>query len=736
MGPQPPQLDQTIELLEASGSPCLLVDSNNRVIYVTRTLKDQNFGAFAGIEGTCFFEAFDVQESSREAIEELKTPGSAPMKLFLRRGEALGSWRVAPLSGGGFVVSGDLKDSGLSPEVFEGLQDFVQNSREGFLKTTMSGEILDANPRLWEMFGYTRKEFFEIENMRYLYRDPMDREQMLSDVESKSYSKDRVVAFQKKDGSILYGEISSVLITPQAGEPFLTGYIVDVTHRVTAEKAARRAQDLATRIGEATDEALFVRDLEGRYLMANRAFGELVNQPLDVILSGSTETLLPFEEGPHTEKELEIVVDRAGSITEEVEVKGPRGSSRVYQFSRSPLRNDNGQVFAVFGVIHDITDTHRLRTQMEESFGQFKAFVREIPFAVAMFGRNLKYLAFSDEWTRQFHGGSVDPATSEFFKEHPYFWSHFEDAIAACLEGHTHRADNDQYVDSEGVVHYFRWFIVPWTQDAEVQGFILTIENLDAARKLEAALERERAKSLQNSKMAALGEMASAIAHEINNPLAIIQASNDLIRQSLLKDVIPIETALSHAERVRNTVDRVSKIIRSLKNTSRDSYSEPTQEVTVGEIVEDSIFLYREKMRLQLIDLKISVDERVMKQKLYCKRVQIAQVIINLLSNAMDAVKSEESKWVELAGKSLGDFFEFRVVDSGAGIDPKLKDEIFAPFFTTKEFDHGTGLGLSISRDLVSAQGCELFLDTEAEHTSFVLRLPMGRAPITDPRIR
>jgi signal transduction histidine kinase len=111
-----------------------------------------------------------------------------------------------------------------------------------------------------------------------------------------------------------------------------------------------------------------------------------------------------------------------------------------------------------------------------------------------------------------------------------------------------------------------------------------------------------------------------------------------------------------------------------------------------------------------------------------CRPTEISQVLLNLLNNAVDAVQPLAEKWVELQVRSAGKDVEISVMDSGKGIPEKIRDKVGQPFFTTKVVGHGTGLGLSISRGIVEAHGGHLNLDTQCEHTRFVVTLPKAVA--------
>ena len=106
-----------------------------------------------------------------------------------------------------------------------------------------------------------------------------------------------------------------------------------------------------------------------------------------------------------------------------------------------------------------------------------------------------------------------------------------------------------------------------------------------------------------------------------------------------------------------------------------------------------------------------------------CRAVEISQVLLNLIGNAVDAVEDAQDKWLKIAVLDLGPFIEIAVTDSGRGISEAARKKLFQPFFTTKEIGKGTGLGLSISQGIMVAHKGEIRFDLNSPHTRFVVRL-------------
>lgn len=234
-------------------------------------------------------------------------------------------------------------------------------------------------------------------------------------------------------------------------------------------------------------------------------------------------------------------------------------------------------------------------------------------------------------------------------------------------------------------------------------------------------LDNERAKAVNGAKLMALGEMAGGIAHEINNPLSIIQLNARLLEEMAGGD-LDVAMVKKLAGKVVDTTERIAKIIRGLRALSRSGEGDPVQTVPTAQLIEQTLGICREKFKTQ--DVNVKVENPYPFVTVDCREVQIIQVLLNLLNNAYDALEGVKEKWIRLEVREMGELVEFRVSDGGVGIPEAIAERIFVPFFTTKSANKGTGLGLGISRDIVEAHEGQLILDRTALNTCFVMRLP------------
>jgi C4-dicarboxylate-specific signal transduction histidine kinase len=232
----------------------------------------------------------------------------------------------------------------------------------------------------------------------------------------------------------------------------------------------------------------------------------------------------------------------------------------------------------------------------------------------------------------------------------------------------------------------------------------------------------QRQKLEYAAKMKALGEMAGGVAHEINNPLAIIQLNAEQLSNSLQRKNLDAGLLGKNAEMIIKTTERIAKIIRGLKFFARDNTHEAFIKVSLKDLFDDTLGLCGERLKSRGVEMRvIPIKEKI---EFEGQPVHLSQVLINLISNAFDAVQSSQEKWIALAHKIEGGDLIISVMDSGPGIPEAIRDRIMQPFFTTKEVGKGTGLGLSISQGIMKAHQGDLFLDVSSRHTCFVLRLP------------
>lgn len=250
----------------------------------------------------------------------------------------------------------------------------------------------------------------------------------------------------------------------------------------------------------------------------------------------------------------------------------------------------------------------------------------------------------------------------------------------------------------------------------------LVRERTDELKVKETELLESHAREQHAGKMASLGEMASNIGHEINSPLQYISLvayrTKNKIKAGDTEEISKLMDSITA------TTERISKVVESLRKLTRDSFNDPYENTPIKNIVEDVTGIIMERYRINGIDFEVRYLGNSENSSLTCQHIQIAQIIVNLLNNAFDAVKNRDEKWIHLEVDDSSDQVTFSVTDSGPGIPKELQVKVFEPLFTTKEIGKGTGIGLSISLEIAKKHKGSLILDKNSKTTRFVLYLP------------
>lgn len=238
----------------------------------------------------------------------------------------------------------------------------------------------------------------------------------------------------------------------------------------------------------------------------------------------------------------------------------------------------------------------------------------------------------------------------------------------------------------------------------------------------EEALEEQRMKLISSVKMAALGEMAGGIAHEINNPLAIIVGKATQLSERLAENRMDPMAFQRDLLKIVDTGNRIAKIIKGLKAFARDAERDPFEPTSILRVVEDALEISRERFKGREISIECRLPDESLKTS--ARAAQLSQVVVNLLNNAFDAVSDLPEKWVRIEAETERDQIVLRFTDSGPGIRSDVVEKLMQPFFTTKQVGKGTGLGLSITKGIVEEHGGRFYYDPSSTHTRFVVELP------------
>ncbi|WP_433945811.1 ATP-binding protein [Paenibacillus sp. SN-8-1] len=292
---------------------------------------------------------------------------------------------------------------------------------------------------------------------------------------------------------------------------------------------------------------------------------------------------------------------------------------------------------------------------------------------------------------------------------HPYL-SRFKQKKIARIYRETifHRRKYHELIDEYG-----RHWLITVTYGDQMDGdFLLSVKDVSDYKQIEQT-------AYQNDKLAMLGKISAAIAHEIRNPLTAIRGFIQLLRPHLLqlgKD--------EYARIILMEIDRANDIIHEFLNSSKPSAPQKTV-VSVPSLLKDALLLSESEALMKGCEMRLHQINESFLVSIDVK--QIKQVILNIIKNAMEAieeVQGDHAGMIEISAKQEGNYVNISIKDNGNGMDKTLLTRLFDPFFTTKE--KGTGLGLSVSYKIIKNHGGTILVDSmKGEGTVFMISLPL-----------
>lgn len=238
---------------------------------------------------------------------------------------------------------------------------------------------------------------------------------------------------------------------------------------------------------------------------------------------------------------------------------------------------------------------------------------------------------------------------------------------------------------------------------------------------LQGEILKQRDLLIESAKFQSLGQMASNLAHDINNPLFTIQGKLHQMRNLLSRDQLDLEKCDQIVESVEVTLLRLSQIVKGISTFAREGRGDQMVSISVTELIENNLALATDRIKKSGIELEIQIDSNA---KIICYPSFLSQVLLNLLNNAIDALDGSDTKRIEVRSYLETNWIYITVSDTGVGVSPEIEKRIFDPFFTTKTLGKGTGLGLSISKGLVEVHEGQLTYERRDQKTIFLVRLP------------
>ena len=501
----------------------------------------------------------------------------------------------------------------------------------------------------------------------------------------------------------------------------LAGAIVQMSNKIAGKQAELNKQrNEYQTLFERAPCLITVQDRNFRLLRFNREFAERFD-------SRPGQYCYEAYKG-RTDKCLNCPVERTfndGQIHNGEETGIDKDGTLMHWMLRtSPIFDTRGNIVAAMEMSVDITHRRQLEDELEKSEKKYHEIFNHIPNPVFVLDAESLEIIDCNDSVKPVYGLGKDDVIYASFMD--LFAQDEKDQYTGKIK--TSAVINRvKHLNRHGKILFVNIRISP----AEYPGKkVLLVTISDITQRLETEQQL-----IQASKMATLGEMATGVAHELNQPLSVIKtASSFSIKKLNKREPISAETLCDLLNKIDGNVDRATKIINHMRQFARKSDLD-FEKVQVNDVMQSAFEIFSQQLILRGIEVIWGLDREL--PKINADPSRLEQVFINILINARDSIEErwgpEESekadKRIVLKTRHEKDVVISEVCDTGMGIPESIKDKIFEPFFTTKEVGKGTGLGLSISYGIIKDCGGSIRVRPNTpEGACFIIQFPIPTA--------
>ena len=539
------------------------------------------------------------------------------------------------------------------------------------------------------------------------------------------------------------------ILNDEKGNPrYLADILTDITERKRAEEALRKSEQLLSNVFESMQEGVLVLDTVPKYTYWNRRMEEISHAPREEVLG-----TVPWEKFPFLHGEIAKAMKNAisGDVSRNIELKyslsdGKEGWTTESYF---PLKDSDGRTVGAVGVIEDITERKRAEEELRNLRNYLSNIIDSMPsvlIGVDIDGRVTQWNKKAEQTTGITAVAAQGKTLSDVF---PQIASEMEKITQSIRTKETIQERKGPRLCENGTC-YEDVTIYPLATNG-VEGAVIRIDDVTEKVRMEEMM-------IQSEKMLSVGGLAAGMAHEINNPLAGMLQTADVMANRLGKNMdMPAnlkaaEEAGITMEAIRNFMEargipgmittimesgrRVAAIVSNMLSFARKGEAEVSPQA-LAELLDKTLALaatdydLKKQYDFKRIEVKKEYEDNL--PPVPCEGPKIQQVLLNILRNGAQAMQEAGTgkprfivrTWFEKEREMVC----LEIEDNGPGMDEATRRRVFEPFYTTKPAGVGTGLGLSVSYFIITENHSgEMAVESlPGSGTKFIIRLPVER---------
>lgn len=587
--------------------------------------------------------------------------------------------------------------------------------------------ILDANRRAIETYGYSREE---LSGMSYLDLVPSDQHLDVQKSERRISDAGRVFVTDRthlrRRGEPFRVSVGAKRISSSSGE-ILQCIVFEDSDRFQREsellRANLRLENLAVQQSEAArhseellrifvenlrDYAVVLLDPEGHVATWNPGARSIIGYATEEVLGRHFSVFYAPDDVRDGKPDRMLSEARQkGLATDRSTRRRKDGSLFWAEVLLMPVERPEGETWFA-KITRDVSERVESVARLRRSERMWHALATNVPDYVTILDREGRILTSNrilegmdaEKVIGTFSWDYVTAESRERYKQH----------LEEVLETGKSITFEVTGLGEEGMVHRYENYLgrIEPTEEDEYAA-ILIARDVTERRRLERDLADQRTMAIRSDRLRSIGQMATGIAHELNQPLSGVRGLAEYLKACLEREWdLDREELLEKLDLIVGQADRMTHIIEHVRRFARGADDESGEEVSVNEVVDAALVVSSEQFKSRKIEIGLDLSAGL--PPVFVNPFSLEEVLLNLLLNARDAIEEQENpdpprRTIVIRSRRAGDLVALDVVDRGAGIPEAVASHVFEPFYTTKDTERGTGLGLPISKSIVESFG-------------------------------
>ncbi len=623
----------------------------------------------------------------------------------------------------------DITERKQAEEKLRKRNDFIETILDNLpiglaVNTVDDGVARYLNKAFEKIYGWPKEDLTSVEEFfNHVYPDPVYRKELKEKILSDIASGD--AARMKWENQVATGKDGKQRIINAENIPLLEqnmmiSTVQDITERKQAEEALRQSEEKLRLMFESATDGIVVTDLNGNIMEMNEAAVRLHGSDSKEKLIGQNTFELIAEKDRVRVMEILKNALEDGQIRKNVEITFLTEDGREYfaEVSSALLKDAAGNSAGFIAIFRDITERKEAEEKIKRAAEEWRTTFDSITDLVSIHDKDFRIIRVNKAFAY-----AVNMKPKELIGKTCYQVVHgTNEPMPGCPYAkmfETKKPAIGDFFEPHLGIHFEAMASPILDEKGEVMALVHVVRDITERKKAEAERKELEQKAQITSRLATVGEMASGIAHEINNPLtSVIGFAELLMRRDFPEDI------KNDLEIIHTGAKRVASIINRLLTFARQRKPERTY-ANINEIIETTIELRAYELETGNIKVATHLDPDL--PQTMADTGQLQQVFLNIILNAETEMKTAHGKGnLVVKTERVADTIRISFKDDGPGIAKENLEKVFDPFFTTREVGTGTGLGLSICHGIVTEHKGRLYVKSQlGKGATFIIELPV-----------